>query len=149
MLEKCVRETIRDDVNGANRPTFETWLPIAPATSSAPIPASSNATRRVIQCDICEKQFHTEQNLRLHLAEIHAPNGRKRFRCGDCGNVYSRLRSLERHQNKAHRSSAEDPRCPACGKKVVNVQLHFKKFHCKSKAVQTKMKKPSPRVPNT
>ena len=85
------------------------------------------------KCDICQKTFHTANNLRIHVQEIHK-GGRGQFKCGDCGQVYSRLRSLERHQNNAHLQ--DQPQCRICRKKVVNFNLHYRKFHCKSKSVQ-------------
>ena len=87
----------------------------------------------IIVCDICNKEFHTISNLKVHKKEIH---GRERedFACADCGQVYTRLRSLERHQNKVHLK--DTPQCRICRKKVVNFELHYRKFHCKSVSVQ-------------
>jgi hypothetical protein len=94
-------------------------------------------------CDICGREFHAERFLRLHVAEIHGGK-RGRFTCGDCGQVYTRLRSLERHQNRHHLGGGNPP-CKICRKRVVNFDLHYRKFHCKSKSVQaggnTKRKK--------
>lgn len=84
-------------------------------------------------CEICGKEFKNGKNLALHHQEIH--EGRRgQFTCGDCGEVYTRLRSLERHQNKHH--LGERPQCRICRKFVVNFDLHYRKFHCKSKCIQ-------------
>ena len=85
-------------------------------------------------CEICGREFSAERFLRLHVAEIHEEGGKGRFTCGDCGKVYTRLRSLERHQNRHHLDG--DPVCKICRKRVVNFDLHYRRFHCKSKSTQ-------------
>lgn len=90
--------------------------------------------KRPPHCEICGREFSAERFLRLHVAEIHEEGGKGRFTCGDCGRVYTRLRSLERHQNKHHLDG--DPVCKICRKRVVNFDLHYRRFHCKSKSIQ-------------
>lgn len=89
-------------------------------------------------CELCGKQFITGYNLIHHIKEVHGGK-RKTFTCGDCEAVFTRLRSLERHQNSVHLKNV--PRCKVCQKKVVNVSLHYRKFHCKSKAIQVRPRK--------
>ncbi len=136
-----------------NATTFDCrYVPIAPAPGSAviPPPQAASASRQNAnsgsgppKCPECDKEFSTRQALRLHSEEIHG-GGRGCFSCGECGRVFSRLRSVERHHVMAHGGSpggpggsgGQLPRCDKCGKRVVNVALHFRKFHCKSVAVQ-------------
>ena len=86
-------------------------------------------------CPKCSKEFHSAFNLSVHLREIHG-GGRGKHACTQCGMVFSRLRSLERHRNRLHLAGG-GPRCKLCGgKEVVNLAQHFKRFHCKTVAVQ-------------
>ncbi|QQP56124.1 Zinc finger and BTB domain containing 42 putorius [Caligus rogercresseyi] len=88
-------------------------------------------------CDLCGRDFSSERNLSNHKKEIHE-GLRGLFTCGDCGQEFSRVRSLERHQNRFHLK--ESPKCRICQKRVVNFGLHYRKFHCKSKATQVRLK---------
>ena len=109
------------------RPIVPLPLALSPAT------VAKKGKPRPPHCDICGREFKADRFLKLHVEEIHSGK-RSRFTCGDCGQVYTRLRSLERHQNKHHLN--DTPVCKICRKKVVNFELHYRKFHCKSKAVQ-------------
>lgn len=139
ILSRCLRLIYDDEVDAPLPPTGRLECPGQSLNScSTNVPVQ---IRVPIVCDICNKEFHTQSNLKVHKREIHtAAAGRKgEYACGDCGQVYTRLRSLERHQNKAHLKNT--PQCRICRKRVVNFELHYRKFHCKSVSVQVGSRK--------
>ncbi|XP_028168180.1 zinc finger protein 431-like isoform X1 [Ostrinia furnacalis] len=76
-------------------------------------------------CDGCERRFDTRMSLKLHKTRCHFNQPQKT--CPECGMVFSRKATLDRHMVK--HTGVKNYKCPDCGKSFghrQNFQLHLK-----------------------
>ena len=87
--------------------------------------------KRSFSCDLCQKQFHQECDLRKHKSAVH--EGKRRFVCETCGFPCVSKQSLEKHILSKHKK--QFLQCPQCdfqetsSKRFYN---HYNLMHTKS-----------------
>lgn len=65
-------------------------------------------------CEVCEKDFKTQDNLRYHQLWVHTDE--KSFPCEDCDKSFKRKEALVLHRKDAHPEEEIDGTCDKCGK---------------------------------
>ena len=86
-------------------------------------------TGRQIQCDKCDKSFHTLQQLRCHIVQIHEPG--KKLKCDLCDFTSAIKGSLKKHIDFVHKK-IKNYSCDKCGKKFFETReltRHYSYVH--------------------
>uniref|UniRef100_A0A182K0M8 C2H2-type domain-containing protein n=1 Tax=Anopheles christyi TaxID=43041 RepID=A0A182K0M8_9DIPT len=92
---------------------------------------------KAFQCVVCDKKYSTKQSLNSHT-NLHSLTDFP-FSCDDCGESFSRLSTLKRHQTMMHHSQNCTYRCPYCKKQIrwlQNCRAHIRRFHRKSDSLE-------------
>lgn len=66
-------------------------------------------------CDICGREFTTNNNLQVHRV-IHSPESRRIFECYMCQKRYFIRKSLSTHILMTHVNEGREFKCDVCGK---------------------------------
>ena len=69
---------------------------VLPSTAKLARHKVIHVTDKKFVCDICEKCYRTEQNLRSHKYTVHAAE--KKHKCSYCGKAFARKDKLTRHE---------------------------------------------------
>jgi hypothetical protein len=94
------------------------------ATASPPLPAAASRTEpeEVSSCRCCAKTFYYKSD-RLNHEALHA--GIRSHACDQCAKSYCTAKSLKKHRQVVHLSSAADCTCPVCHK-VLSTRLKLR-----------------------
>ena len=87
--------------------------------------------KRSFICDLCQKQFHQECDLRKHKSAVH--EGKRRFVCETCGFPCVSKQSLEKHILSKHEKQIL--KCPHCDYRETSSKRfynHYNLMHTKS-----------------
>lgn len=90
----------------------------------------SHSSEKLLQCQICQKGFNTNQHLKRH-EKIHNPS----HRCTSCDAVFYRRAALAKHVSRTHELKWDFP-CPhsGCGlgfDKAIKLSKHIANDHSK------------------
>ena len=78
-------------------------------------------------CDQCGKKFHTNDTLKIHVANVH---GSEKIICSECGDVYKSVRGLQHHMYWKH--SKAPLSCEHCGRLYMvkkRLKVHIQSVH--------------------
>ena len=82
--------------------------------------------RKAFQCDLCEKAFANQGNLKRHIASVH--EGKKDFQCQICEKTFAWQQGLKVHTDSVHEGRRFS--CEICEKKTFSqhgdVKRHIK-----------------------
>ena len=86
---------------------------------------------RPFQCNVCDKKFHTNVQLKIHNESNHP------FKCKVCSKKFIAKLHLKTHNSIHHQMQYEDNErkkleCPICQSKfseIRSLSIHMKKFH--------------------
>lgn len=84
-----------------------------------------------ISCELCEKKFTTQRNLKRHLHQIHNPDF-SYLECDDCSKIFKGKHSLIAHIQATHNISRHSSKCHICHKVYTNkrnLKRHIESFH--------------------
>jgi KRAB domain-containing zinc finger protein len=98
-------------------------FPTAAASSPLPLtPNSRTEAEEVSSCRCCAKTFYYKSD-RVNHEALHA--GIRSHACDLCAKSYCTAKSLKKHRQVAHLSSAADCTCPVCHK-VLSTRLKLR-----------------------
>ena len=60
------------------------------------------------KCENCEKVFASYKGLREHIKMIHEKTDYEKFKCFVCGNYFTKMSTLKRHNWSVHHISSKD-----------------------------------------
>ena len=118
-----------DEEDSPQKCKFETF--IVPDTPAASIISESNSvcsskrSRKAYICDVCQKEFGGNSDLKRHLL-IHS--NERPFRCTDCGKCYRQAINLRNHIKIAHNKEKTFD-CSVCSKSFAlkeRLRLHMR-----------------------
>ena len=86
------------------------------------------------ECNLCNKLFSNQSNLRKHIRSVHE---KMKFTCEICGKEVSRKDKLQRHKLSVHSKSSEF-KCTVCERKFIQKDnlLAHKNVCCKCKMTE-------------
>ena len=101
--------------------------PPSPTTSSSSETSTLSSTKPRVLCDVCQKTYSSNRNLRQHML-IH--KGIKKYKCGFCQKAFRDRSTRNRHE---HLHTGFRPHiCSYCDKSFVqsgNLLRHQRKWH--------------------
>ena len=86
-------------------------------------------------CSLCDKDFHSDFNLKRHMRDFHSENGAappSLFHCEICKKNFQNRFNLRRHQSAVHGDSGESFYCDICCTDFQyrdNLRRHMKDVH--------------------
>ena len=83
--------------------------------------------RKEHKCEICEKEFSTEQKLKRHFLGVHDQNV-KVYSCNICTKSFSKAQTLKQHIHSVH-SGHKDYKCESCGKSFAEAKTLKRHVH--------------------
>ena len=76
--------------------------------------------RKKVPCEMCEKTFSDENNMRVHMKQVHS--GRKDEKCEVCSYATYSKYNLKLHVSKVHLGTGLlKQSCPHCDKETTNL----------------------------
>ena len=77
--------------------------------------------KRFFKCDLCNKEFAKNHNLKVHIRNVH--EGKKLYRCEKCEKNYSQNADLKTHIQKIHENTVIEKKMFQCNLGILDHKL--------------------------
>ena len=91
------------------------------------VPEDERVVKERVACDLCGKTFAQKNGLTQHMQNFH--DKKNILHCDQCDYKTPRSGNLFMHVKRMHEGKQLKENCPQCGKVVINLDLHLKRYH--------------------